>query len=334
MPSGPARASHVWPERESLIRLIDREGNHVDVPLIHRQDTMPLFGGMGWLSLQPNHSIAARFRSIMLVPPSSQIPNFRLITGILQPESYCYERTIGYVWMDSSRPSLNVHVQFAIVAAPHRTLSRWFSSSSREDRVGIDESQLDSLFGPMGDISIRIPDNEGMEAAAESRNQPVQQDEESDDIRRVLADIFDEPYRRLETFDTHTYAPITPFSINVENENTIITPEMYQAWEDEVMYVAGVSDRRALNQLNWSSFIDHLPSIELSIYSSNTMNEVATRIILHPSDFIVVREVGAYVKLLPQDSNRNRLSLGRNVLRYTTLFLDYANSRLGFCEPI
>jgi len=100
-----------------------------------------------------------------------------------------------------------------------------------------------------------------------------------------------------------------------------------------LLAVAGVPDQDALADLDWSTFVDRLPSIQYTVYRSDDSSEVVARILLEPREFIELLPIGANAWLLPS-VHGNQCSLGLSALKNIGVFFDYENSRIGFCEPI
>jgi len=132
---------------------------------------------------------------------------------------------------------------------------------------------------------------------------------------------------------TQTQSQRTQFGIRTDIESSIIPFELYTRFVDELLAVAGVPDQDALTDLDWSTFIDRLPSIQYTVYRSDDSSEVVARILLEPREFIEFLPMGPKARLLPS-VHGNQCSLGLNALKYIGLFLDYHNSRIGFCEPL
>jgi len=139
------------------------------------------------------------------------------------------------------------------------------------------------------------------------------------------------------TFVDHSTAqmdsPRTEIGINTELQENVIPLDVFSIWQRELLAIAGVSSIEELASVDWSTFVHGLPSIQYTVYRSNDSRETAVRIVLEPADFIQVLPQGANVMLAPCQSITN-CALGTSALKYISVFLDYENSRIGFCEPI
>jgi len=123
------------------------------------------------------------------------------------------------------------------------------------------------------------------------------------------------------------------FGISTDRLEDMIPFQIYLAFVGEVAYIAGVSNRAALDDMDWSPFVHLLPSIRYTVYRSNDSDEVVARIVMDPHDLITLLPLGWNVAL-QTTLNHDQYSLGINTLKHVGVFLDYENSRIGFFEPI
>jgi len=256
--SAMSRAGTFLSSEGDSVHLIAEGRLPVSVPLTQPYEPLLCLNNPARLSITPGSSFAAHFRTAMLVPPSEEHPSFRLMAGLTNPETHCFEGTIGYA--DLPRDTIRFNVQVSLVASHGRTFASRASAS-----------QLDATRTPFG-------------------------------------------------ISTHEKVNVVPFDI-------------FEAWRREVLTVAGVTDHAALATIDWSTFLHQLPSIQYTIYRSDDSDEVAARIVLQPEDFIEVLPAEANVMLSPGFVT-TRPSLGLTALKHVSVFLDYENSRIGFCEPI
>ena len=140
------------------------------------------------------------------------------------------------------------------------------------------------------------------------------------------------------TFTNRTVSQLdgrrTRFGIDTQNENSVIPLDLYRVLETELLAVAGVHSRDALNTMDWTAFIHLLPTFQYTVHVSQNTEDVAATIMMAPADYIeVLSPVGANVKLSPS-LFFNSPGLGLNALRHVGVFLDYVNREIGLCEPL
>jgi len=121
------------------------------------------------------------------------------------------------------------------------------------------------------------------------------------------------------------------FGIARQGESDMIPTEVFDDWYSEVMAIAQVEEKEALDSMDWSGYIHLLPSIKYSVLGSDSSSEVVAEIVLEPIDFIQLLPLGANVKLSP---TTHTPTIGLNTLKHVGVFIDYEQSRIGFCEPI
>jgi len=130
-----------------------------------------------------------------------------------------------------------------------------------------------------------------------------------------------------------THSERERFDICTIGKDSWIPFEIYNLWQNELLAIAGVPNRVALLMINWSSFIDKLPSIQYSVYRSDDSEDIVARIILRPRDFIKVSSLGADVMLYSNPYSKS-YTLGLSVLKHIGVFFDYDHYRIGLCYPI
>jgi hypothetical protein len=227
------------------------------VPLMRAYEPLICLEQPASLSITPRSSFAGQFNTAMLLPPSEEYPTFRLIAGLTEPGTHCYEGTMGYADMPQDQIRLN------------------------------------------GQVSLIVPTESTSGERTTSRM----------DSQR------------------------TSFGIITDMNEHVLPSDIFMIWENQLLFIAGVWNRQALDTLDWSTFIDRLPSIQYTIFRSDESDEVVATIVFEPRDFIEILPLGANVLLSPSFFSSS-CSLGIAALKHVSVFLDYAESQIGFCEPI
>lgn len=112
---------------DEIVRFIAANFHPVSIPLTPPYQPLRCMDQPASLSITPGSSFAAHFRNAMLVPPSIQNPSFRLLAGLTEPETHCYEGTMGYADMPHNRIRFNGQVSLIVPtesASGERTTSR------------------------------------------------------------------------------------------------------------------------------------------------------------------------------------------------------------------
>ena len=124
------------------------------------------------------------------------------------------------------------------------------------------------------------------------------------------------------------------FGINTDRRMTQIPHDVYRTWLEEVLTITGAPDLNSLMRTaDLSGFIHEIPSIRLTIFHSDDSDDIAAIIVLGPEDLVEVTPLGPNIRI-ESGMSVPTMSLGLTALKHMSVFLDYENSRIGFCEPI
>ena len=115
------------------------------------------------------------------------------------------------------------------------------------------------------------------------------------------------------------------YDLDTSRHKDSIPGAVYDALVRELMIlVAGT--------LNHTDVIPQMPSIQYTIYRSDSGAVAVSNIVLAPEDYVTLRPDGRFE--LQVESAELVPMLGINFLRNVAIHLNYAENRIGFCDPI
>ena len=119
--------------------------------------------------------------------------------------------------------------------------------------------------------------------------------------------------------------------LTVSFEKTVIPASMYSAINLAYQTLTGFPLSSESTQC--TSILNQLPAIKFSI--SQRQISQAVDVVLFPEDYMHIDPVTGYCSpLLGETRSQHSYELGYNTLQNMNILLDYANNRIGFCDPI
>ena len=128
---------------------------------------------------------------------------------------------------------------------------------------------------------------------------------------------------------------IGQYQIQTESEFDTIPTEIFSLIQTAIRSATGFSQLGdIINMIECESYIDELPSIRYTLLDGSVGGQGIVYVVLSPRDYTEISQEGVCKLRLRRSNQFVADRLGVNFLERVAVYIDYAEQRFAFCEPM